>query len=75
MGGKETGINEYPMMAGVIDSVNKILYCGATIINDRQVVTAAHCLVDNRNPMTLGVLVGEHDLSRRKFHKFNVDSV
>lgn len=44
IGGREVFENEFPWMAGII-SVNKsLLICGATIINDRYVVTAAHCL-------------------------------
>ncbi|XP_026480617.1 venom serine protease 34-like [Ctenocephalides felis] len=62
VGGVETGINEYPMMAGLIDYTNKIVYCGATIISNRYLVTAAHCVI-NRIPSGLGVLVGDHDIS------------
>ncbi|XP_025161449.1 venom serine protease 34 isoform X2 [Harpegnathos saltator] len=62
VGGKETGVNEFPMMAGLVDSVERILYCGATIISTQHVITAAHCVKD-RDPGKLGVIVGEHDTS------------
>ncbi|XP_028982320.1 uncharacterized protein LOC107041163 [Diachasma alloeum] len=62
VGGTTTGVNEYPMMAGLIDVNLKIVYCGATIINDRQVVTAAHCITANMTSANLAVLVGDHDL-------------
>lgn len=31
VGGSETLVNEYPMMAGIVDSTIKSVYCGATI--------------------------------------------
>jgi len=50
------------MMAGIVDSVEKIIFCGATIISQQYVVTAAHCL-DGRNINELGIVVGEHDVT------------
>lgn len=61
----ETGVNEYPMMAGLVDSFQRDVYCGATIISERYVLTAAHCLT-NRDTSSMGVLVGDHDLSTGK---------
>ncbi|XP_067005298.2 venom serine protease [Anabrus simplex] len=62
VGGKETGVNEYPFMAGLVDKVKRQLYCGCTIINKYYVLTAAHCLV-RRIPQNLTVLVGDHDIT------------
>lgn len=31
VGGSETQINEYPSMAGIVDSKERRVYCGATI--------------------------------------------
>ncbi|XP_014477083.1 PREDICTED: venom serine protease-like [Dinoponera quadriceps] len=62
VGGEETGINEYPMMAGLVDSGKRELYCGATIISENYVVTAAHC-VEEKNLSKIGVLVGDHDVT------------
>lgn len=65
VGGMETGVNEYPMMAGLVDPLERDVYCGATIISERHVITAAHCLTD-RDINNVGVLVGDHDLSTGK---------
>ncbi|XP_012271469.1 venom serine protease 34 [Orussus abietinus] len=62
VGGEQTGVNEYPMMAGMVNSVQRLLYCGATIISNRHVITAAHC-VAGRPFNQLAVLVGDHDLT------------
>ncbi|XP_011702419.1 PREDICTED: venom serine protease-like isoform X2 [Wasmannia auropunctata] len=60
VGGKETGINEYPMMCGLMDITNKMIYCGCTIISEQYVLTAAHCIQDNIIYNT-GIFVGKHD--------------
>ncbi|XP_059473349.1 venom serine protease-like [Neocloeon triangulifer] len=62
VGGSETGINEFPMMAGLVDLDSAKVICGATIISARRAITAAHCLVQ-RAPSSAVLLVGDHDLS------------
>ncbi|XP_018401050.1 PREDICTED: venom serine protease-like isoform X2 [Cyphomyrmex costatus] len=62
VGGRETGVNEYPPMAGIVNFVNRNLDCGATIISLRHVITAVHC-IKNMNINEIGVVVGEHDTS------------
>lgn len=69
-GGHETRVNEYPAMVGLVD-VNRRIYCGGTIISNNYVLTAAHC-VHNRDPSTLFVQVGEHDVSTGEI-SFNMD--
>lgn len=62
VGGMDTGVNEFPMMAGIVDADERAVFCGSTIISVRYVLTAAHCMT-NRNYTRLGVLVGDHDIS------------
>lgn len=42
VGGQTTSMNEFPWMAR-LSYLNKF-YCGGTLINDRYVLTAAHCV-------------------------------
>ncbi|EFN63716.1 Transmembrane protease, serine 9 [Camponotus floridanus] len=62
VGGTETGVNEYPMMCGLVDINEKIIYCGCTIISEQYVLTAAHC-IENKDITRIGILVGEHDVT------------
>lgn len=62
MGGVETGVNEYPSMAALIDLQQRNLYCGATIIAVKYGLTASHC-VENRQPSNFGLLVGDHNVN------------
>ena len=42
VGGKQTEIGEYPWMAALM--YNSFHFCGGSLVNDRWVVTAAHCV-------------------------------
>ncbi|KAL6422459.1 hypothetical protein ACFW04_010630 [Cataglyphis niger] len=61
IGGQEVSENEYPWMAGIISINRSRVICGASIINDRYVLTAAHCIVYGFNKDDLKVSVGAHD--------------
>lgn len=62
VGGKETVINQYPSMAGVVDADEKRIFCGATIISDNHAISAAHCSL-GRRITRMALLVGEHNVT------------
>lgn len=59
---KTAGVNEYPLIASLIDGQTANLFCGATIISRHHALTAAHCLT-NVNPFQIALLVGDHDMT------------
>nr|XP_022906487.1 venom serine protease-like [Onthophagus taurus] len=62
VGGVETGINEFPYMAALYHRTRQLIFCGATIISNKYVITAAHCLTTSETS-NLIILVGDHDPS------------
>lgn len=61
VGGQETGINEFPMMAGLVDLSIRTIKCGGTILTKRHVLTAGHCLY-RQNYSNYAIVVGEHNV-------------
>ncbi|XP_017773669.1 PREDICTED: venom protease-like [Nicrophorus vespilloides] len=64
-GGREAGLYEFPWMALLAYKTDKSGHefrCDGSLINDRYVLTAAHCIYN----MTLaGVRLGEHNINTR----------
>uniref|UniRef100_A0A2A4IYT6 Peptidase S1 domain-containing protein n=1 Tax=Heliothis virescens TaxID=7102 RepID=A0A2A4IYT6_HELVI len=58
VGGVETAVNEFPWVARL--SLHNKFYCGGSLINDRYVLTAAHC-VSSFMWFMIKVTLGEHD--------------
>uniref|UniRef100_A0A182WDZ5 Peptidase S1 domain-containing protein n=1 Tax=Anopheles minimus TaxID=112268 RepID=A0A182WDZ5_9DIPT len=59
--GVETMVNEFPMMAALIDVKTKTVICGATIVTNGYALTAAHCLLQRATNDT-ALLVGDHNI-------------
>lgn len=75
VGGSNVNEGKYPFMVGLVDAEEDFLYkaieCGATVIGERWVMTAAHCLTDYdqngqissiKNPSEIEVLIGTYNL-------------
>lgn len=60
--GKTAGVNEFPLMASLIDGQTANLFCGATVIGRHHALTSASCLT-GVNPFQIAVLVGDHDMA------------
>ncbi|XP_062559127.1 venom serine protease-like [Armigeres subalbatus] len=60
--GVETMVNEFPMMAALVDIRSRGVVCGATIISDEHALSAAHCLL-LRSVDDTALLVGDHNLT------------
>jgi len=44
VGGRETLANQYPWTLGLMNHDSELPFCGASLINDRYALTAAHCV-------------------------------
>jgi len=62
VGGIESRPYEFPWAVSVRRKSTDSHFCGASIINDRWIVCAAHCM-DGETPGIVSVVVGEHDRS------------
>ncbi|XP_055531867.1 venom serine protease-like [Wyeomyia smithii] len=60
--GVQTMINEFPMMAAMVDVKTRTVICGAVIVADYYAMTAAHCLAQRSVDDTV-LLVGDHNLT------------
>jgi secreted trypsin-like serine protease len=71
--GEETPINKYPWMAAImyIDEDGDLSqFCGGSIISDRYVLTAAHCIYPEDETY---VRLGDHDYEKDGETKYAVD--
>ncbi|XP_055915547.1 serine protease grass-like [Eupeodes corollae] len=61
--GEDANLSEYPWMALIVyfDGISRTLDCGGTLIHERYVLTAAHCIRAN-SKRVVSVRLGEHDI-------------
>ncbi|VDN05469.1 unnamed protein product [Thelazia callipaeda] len=62
VGGNESEPHVWPWTAQLIYTETKIHRCGAAILANDIVITAAHCFSRSRNPNRYEVLIGGHEL-------------
>lgn len=75
-GGKEVDPGDWPFIVYIYEkiaddpSVGGL--CGGTLINDRWIITAAHCFSWDR-PESYGIILGEHDVNKRSGNEIYMD--
>ncbi|CAG9805075.1 unnamed protein product [Chironomus riparius] len=69
VGGNETLVNEFPLMAAIVQSGVGV-WCGATIISNKAALTAAHCFDSNTNFTSMQLVVGEHNITGTRETRF-----
>ncbi|XP_067852814.1 coagulation factor IX-like [Heptranchias perlo] len=70
VGGEVCRKGQCPWQALLLDDIKNEGFCGGTILNEKWVITAAHCFI---SPVNFRVVVGEHDVTKvehtEKYHK------
>lgn len=72
VGGNDAGLGNFPYMAGIIAGASSRgrvrtdnTICGSSLVTDRHILTAAHCLYNNQNYMdSLRMNIGDYDLTK-----------
>merc|ERR1712179_839490 len=54
VGGETTMVNEYPWQVALVSRGSSSVFCGGSLINDRWVLTAAHCTQSGVQQVLLG---------------------
>ncbi|KAF0291760.1 Coagulation factor IX [Amphibalanus amphitrite] len=62
VGGTEAAIGAFPWQAGLVSPGGTRTFCGGSVINNRYVLTAAHCTADLQTASDIQVLLGDHNI-------------
>jgi secreted trypsin-like serine protease len=78
VGGDAAPVGRWPWMAAILDSSETdagfAQFCGAAVIGQRRILTAAHCVVDQTSD-DIDVLVGRTRLSEKDGRRIAVKSI
>ncbi|XP_076824954.1 plasminogen-like [Clavelina lepadiformis] len=66
VGGIESYPGSLPWQVALHYSGNNVLFCGASIISNRWIITAAHCISNPGNPSSYYGYVGKHQKYQRE---------
>ncbi|KAM9849674.1 coagulation factor IXa [Aulostomus maculatus] len=64
VGGKVVVPGEIPWQAGLIDHLTGSPFCGGSVLSERWVITAAHCLIEAKGGFF--IRVGEHNIHTKE---------
>ncbi|KAK4311940.1 hypothetical protein Pmani_016606 [Petrolisthes manimaculis] len=71
--GQETDVNEWPWQAAIRVIQSNVLFCGGVLIDNRWVVTAAHCAVEFSREQ-VEVTLGDHNRDTTKTTQYSLRS-
>ncbi|XP_043203105.1 trypsin-1-like [Amphibalanus amphitrite] len=75
--GTATERSEFPWMAALVERTDTFLgglpFCGGSLINDRYVLTAAHCIAWWPSPLWGQVILGKHELRETSEGELRLD--